>query len=116
MNYLMLGQNIKKYRHLAGMRQEDLAEICECSASHIGQIEHARTIPSLEMTMRIANALSVTIDQLVRESYSHPEYIYLKELAGRIEGYPLELRLVACETMKQSLDSLEKFSKMDKSK
>ena len=79
MNYIALGKNIKKYRHIAGLRQEDLAELCDCSTSHIGQIEHARTVPSLDMTMRIANALSVTIDQLAAESYTHPEQIYLRE-------------------------------------
>ena len=42
MNYIALGKNIKKYRHIAGLRQEDLAELCDCSTSHIGQIEHAR--------------------------------------------------------------------------
>ncbi len=69
MDYIALGNNIRKYRHIAGLRQEDLAELCDCSTSHIGQIEHARTVPSLDMTMRIANALFVTIDQLVAESY-----------------------------------------------
>ena len=111
MNYIALGKNIKKYRHIAGLRQEDLAELCDCS-SHIGQIEHARTVPSLDMTMRIANALSVTIDQLAAESYTHPEQIYLKEIAERIEKYSTAKKITICESLSSYLDSLEKFEKL----
>ena len=112
MNYKALGKNIKKYRHIAGLRQEDLAELCDCSTSHIGQIEHARTVPSLDMTMRIANALSVTIDQLAAESYTHPEQIYLKEIAERIEKYSTAKKITICECLSSYLDSLEKFEKL----
>ena len=69
MDYETLGKNIKKYRLLCGMRQEDLAEECGCSNSHIGHIENHRTIPSLEMVVNIANALGVTIDRLLSDSY-----------------------------------------------
>ena len=112
MNYIALGKNTKKYRHIAGLGQEDLAELCDCSTSHIGQIEHARTVPSLDMTMRIANALSVTIDQLAAESYTHPEQIYLKEIAERIEKYSTAKKITICESLSSYLDSLEKFEKL----
>ena len=107
MDYKTLGQNIRRLRVTQGFRQEDLAEKCECSASHIGQIENGRVKPSLEMTVRIANALSATTDQL----FSHPEEIYLKEIAKRIEKYPVSKRILACEGFNTYLDSLEKFSK-----
>ena len=42
MDYKTLGQNIRRLRVTQGFRQEDLAEKCECSASHIGQIENGR--------------------------------------------------------------------------
>ena len=109
MDYVILGKNIRKYRKLRDMRQEDLAECCECSNSHIGQIENARGIPSLEMIVKIANALSVTVDQLLRENYSEPEKVYLKEISERINRYPLKQRIQACESMLTYLDSLEKF-------
>jgi len=109
-NYVIVGKNIRRYRLLKGLRQEDLAEVCGCSNSHIGQIENARGIPSLEMAVKIANALSVTVDQLLRENYAAPEKIYLKEIAERIDKYPMKQRLLACESLKAYLDSLEKFS------
>ena len=109
MDYVTLGKNIRKYRLLLGLRQEDLAEKCDRSNSHIGQIENARGVPSLEMTVKIANALSVTVDQLVRDDYTNPEKIYLKEIAERIEQYPMKQRIQACESLMNYLDALEKF-------
>lgn len=93
-----------------GFTQEELAGKCECSNSHIGQIENARGIPSLDMVVRIANSLSVTVGQLRGESYSNPEVVYLRELAERIEKYPVARRIQACEALMAYLDSLEKFS------
>ena len=111
MDYKTLGQNIQRLRVTQGFRQEDLAEKCECSASHIGQIENGRVKPSLEMTVRIANALNATTDQLLAHEFSHPEEIYLKKISERIEKYPVSKRILACEGFNTYLDSLEKFSK-----
>ena len=63
------------------------------------------------MTVRIANALNATTDQLLAHEFSHPEEIYLKEIAKRIEKYPVSKRILACEGFNTYLDSLEKFSK-----
>ena len=75
MDYITLGKNVRKYRLILGFSQEELAGKCDCSNSHIGQIENARGIPSLDMVVRIANSLSVTVDQLLKESYSNPEVV-----------------------------------------
>ncbi len=96
---------------LRGLRQEDLAEACDCNNSHIGKIENANGIPSLEMIVRIANALSVTVDQLLRENYDAPEKVYLKEIAERIDKYPVKQKIQACESLMAYLDSLEKFGR-----
>lgn len=111
MDYETLGKNIRKYRLLRGMRQEDLAEECSCSHSHIGHIENHRTIPSLEMVVNIANALGVTLDQLLSTSYRNPEVVYLREIAERIEKYPAAKRIEALEGFSSFLDSLERFGK-----
>ena len=110
MDYITLGKNVRKYRLILGFTQEKLAGKCECSNSHIGQIGNARGIPSLNKVVKIANALSVTVDQLLKESYTNPEVVYLREIAERIEKYPVARRIQACEALMAYLDSLEKFS------
>ena len=66
MDYITLGKNVRKYRLILGFSQEELAGKCSCSNSHIGQIENAHGIPSLDMVVRIANSLSVTVAQLLK--------------------------------------------------
>lgn len=110
MDYAAIGKNIRRFRQMRGMRQEDLAEECGCSNSHIGQIENARGIPSLNMIVRIANALFVIVDQLLWENYAQPQMVYLKEIAERIDKYPVKQRIRACESLMSYLDSLEKFT------
>ena len=61
MEYKKLGANVRKYRKIAGLTQEELAEIIGCSNSHIGQIENGRGVPSLDMMVKIANALGVPV-------------------------------------------------------
>lgn len=63
----------------------------------------------MEMTVKNANALSVTVDQLLLENYESPEKLYLKEIAERIDKYPVKQRICACESLMAYLDSLEKF-------
>lgn len=109
MDYVTLGRNIKKYRQFKGMRQTDLAKICGCSNSHIGQIENARGIPSLEMTVNIANALEVTTDQLISDSYINPEQVYIKELSEHLERYSDEQKRRVCEGLAYYLDFLDKI-------
>lgn len=106
MDYVTIGKNIRKYRRMRELRQEDLAEMCGCSNSHIGKIENANVVPSLEIIVRVANALSVTVDQLLWENYENQDRIYLKEIAERISRYPLKQRVCACESLIGFLDSL----------
>ena len=79
MDYKTLGKNVKKYRLLREMRQEDLAAICDCSVSHIGHIEGGHGKASLEMVVHIANKLDVTVDQLLCDYYDDPTAVYLRE-------------------------------------
>lgn len=108
-DYVAMGDNIRKYRHLSKMRQADLAEICDCSISHIGQIERAMTAPSVEMVVKIANALSVTVDQLLCESYEKPEAVYFVDIAKRLEKFSVSKRIIICESINNYIESFERI-------
>lgn len=108
MDYQMLGKNVRKHRHLLGMKQEALAEKVSCSGSHIGQIENARGIPSLEMVVNIAAALHVTVDQLLLDSLECPEIVFLRGIDKRIQELPVVSKLVACEMLQSLMEIIEK--------
>ena len=63
MDYKELERNIRKYRRITDLTQEQLAEECNCSTSYIGQIENARSKPSVEALVNIANAILFSITQ-----------------------------------------------------
>ena len=104
----MLGKNVRKYRLQAGLRQEDLAERVGCSPSHIGQIENARGVPSLDMVVNIANALHVTVDQLILDSLDCTEVVFLRDMEKRIQELPVSTKLIACEMLQDLLEIIEK--------
>lgn len=111
MDYKKLGKNIRKYRIMQGWKQEELAVAAGCSISHIGQIENARGIPSLEMVVKIANALRVTPDQLLLDSSDVTETIYMKEIEDRLKKLPTATKIIACDAIADLLDIIERLHK-----
>ena len=59
--------------------------------------------------VNIANALGVTVDQLLKKNYKYPERLYLQDIANRIEKYTVTQKIQVCEDINDYLDSLEKF-------
>ena len=59
-----LAQNIKRYRKIAHLTQEQLAERVETSTNYIGTIETGKKFPSPQMIERIAEALHIESPQL----------------------------------------------------
>lgn len=108
MEYKKLGANVQKYRKIAGLTQEQLAEKVDCSNSHIGQIENGRGIPSLEVITKIANVLGVSVDQLIIADSKHPELIYLREIRKKLQSYPVSTRILACEMIRDMLEVLDR--------
>ena len=62
------GKRIKEKRIEKGFTQEQLGELCELSAAHIGHIERGTRILSVDVLFRISQALDTSIDWLVFDS------------------------------------------------
>lgn len=63
-----LALNIKKYRRMLNITQEQLAERAKSSTTYIGTIEIGQKFPSPQMIERIANALNVDSLKLFQPS------------------------------------------------
>ncbi|MCM1327423.1 MAG: helix-turn-helix transcriptional regulator [Bacteroidales bacterium] len=55
----VFGTNLKKYRTLLGLSQEEFAEICGLHRTYISAIECFRRSIALENIQRIADALDI---------------------------------------------------------
>lgn len=106
MDYVVFGENVRKYRKIANMTQESLAEMCDCNIGHIGHIENGNNKPSLDIAVKIANSLGVTIDQLMVENYLYPEKAYLNEVADIINTFPVKEWVIVCESIKNVVESM----------
>lgn len=67
-DYIALGKRIKNKRVENKLTQEQLGEMCELSAAHIGHIERGTRILSVEVLFRIAQVLNVSVDYLLFDS------------------------------------------------
>ena len=112
MDYIAVGKKIRKYRRFAGLRQVDLAEKTGYSDSYIGQLENARTTPSVEALVAIASVLSVTVDQLLVKDICYPDKVYMKDISKRIEKYPVGKKIFICEAIENLLDNFEKYDSL----
>jgi len=108
-NYVLLGKNIKKYRQLAEMTQEQLAEAAGCSDRHIGQIETGKNIPSLAKTVKIANALNVSVDRLLYGDWENRVDYFIKELVSLTDGFESENKLIAIKMVKAIVSVMKDY-------
>ena len=58
------GKNVKKYRTLLNISQEDLAELCNLHRTYISDVERGKRSISLNNIEKIAIALQIDIAKL----------------------------------------------------
>ena len=67
--YLIFGQNIQEYRKKQGRTQEELAAL-DCDQKYVSRLENGYARPTLDICLRIANFLQVSIDDLLEQTDS----------------------------------------------
>lgn len=68
MDYVKLGEKIKKERIRNRFTQEMLAEMADITSSYVGQIERGERKVTLSKLVRIANVLNVSVDYLLSDN------------------------------------------------
>ena len=61
----IFGENVRKYRRLLNISQEELAHKADLHRTYIGMIERAEKNITLVNIKKIANALEVRIEDLI---------------------------------------------------
>lgn len=80
LDYAAIGQRIRMFLIKRGWKQSDLAEKSGVEPSNISHIERAATKLSLPTLVSIANALEVSLDEIVYNSLIKNKHIYVKEI------------------------------------
>ena len=66
-DYSSIGKRIAAVRKKRGLKQHEVCEIAEINDKYLSVIENARSIPSLEVILRICKALYVTPNDILTD-------------------------------------------------
>lgn len=66
-DYVAIGERVKKFRKNRGLTQEKLAELLNISVPHMSNIENGKTKFSMPVFINLINILDVTADMLLFE-------------------------------------------------
>jgi transcriptional regulator with XRE-family HTH domain len=96
LDYKAIGQRIKDARAGIGMSQERLAELAGLSMTHTSHIETGNTKVSLPALVQVANALNVSLDDLVCDSLDKAKTIFENEITQTVQDCSeQEIRVIA---------------------
>jgi transcriptional regulator with XRE-family HTH domain len=113
LDYKAIGKRIKIARINADMTQEHLSDLVELSPSHMSNIETGTAKVSLTTMVRIANALSVTVDDLLCDNLVHAKVQFEQDIQQMLDGCSeLEIRLVK-DLIESTLNTLRRDANSD---
>ncbi len=60
-----ISENLKKVRNKKGISQDELSKMIDIHSVQLSRYERGQSVPSIDIVTKIADALEVTIDELV---------------------------------------------------
>lgn len=106
LDYKAIGKRIKIARIKADLTQDRLAEMVEISPTHMSNIETGTTRVSLTAIVSLANALSVTVDDLLCDSVVKSKVQFEKDIAGILadcDEYEIRMVKDMAQALKETL-------------
>jgi len=92
-DYSLIGQRISKRRKELGLRQVQVCELAGINDKYLSSIERAKSIPSIEVLMKLALALDTTPDAFLIGTAKHEDEKWqdVAELLRPMDNRQLEL-------------------------
>ena len=84
LDYVRIGQRIREARNTKGWPQSELAFRAGLNSAYVSHIETGQTKLALPTIVKIANALSVSVDELLCDSLVRAQHIYDKKIAAEL--------------------------------
>lgn len=106
LDYKAIGKRIKTARINKKLTQEQLAGLTEISPTHLSNIETGTTRVSLTAIVTLANALEITVDDLLCDNLTHARVQFERDISLLLEDCnEYEVRIIAemAEALKASL-------------
>ena len=86
LDYQRIGQRIAARRKELGLRQTQVCERCDINSNYLSNIERAKSIPSLEVFMRLCVALDASPDEFLRGTLRREEQADWEHVAQQLQA------------------------------
>jgi transcriptional regulator with XRE-family HTH domain len=113
-NMAELGLRIRQARIEKNMSQVDLAEVCGLSIPYVSDIERGKKCFSVDILLRIAQALQISADWLLQLDLPQSQYAYSAEAAELLSDCTPEETMMLLKIMQTTKDTLRRVMKKDK--
>lgn len=107
MNKAALGQKIRQARKRRGYTQRALAQIANVGGAYLGEVERGMKMPSLNIFIRLIEALDVSADYILRDELpSGKEYVY-DEITQKLKNLTPKQRKTAADILDAYLQNID---------
>ena len=107
LDYKAIGRRIRDKRMFKNFSQAELASKIGVSNPHISNIERGRTKVSLQTLVDIANALDITLDEIMCDNVTEAKGIYIKDIAEEINTCNSEDMKIVFDVVKTLVEGLK---------
>lgn len=108
LDYQSIGIRVRRFRKKRDLTQQALAELSNQEPSNISHIERGATKLSLPTIVSLANALNVTVDDLLCDSLVACETPYMREVEQLMSDCSHEERRILSATLQTLKEQLRK--------
>ena len=106
LDYSLLGKRIAEWRKRLRITQEELAYMVSISIPFLSEIENGKKKPSFNTVVSIADALGITIDELLAGNQYSSTNDYQSDIDFLLHDCTPEERRLIFETVKSLKESL----------
>ena len=107
MDKAALGEKLRQARQMKGYTQHSLAEMADVGNVYLGEIERGLKMPSLNVFLKLIEALDVSADYVLRDELtSGQEYIY-DEITQKLKNLTPGQRKTAVDILDAYLRNLD---------
>ncbi len=93
-DYKEVGRRMSKRRKELGLKQYQVCEMIDVNYKYISNLETGRSAPSLEVIMKLCDALRTTPDYLLLGTNQSEDDVTDKELTDKIKALDSKSRLI----------------------
>lgn len=107
-DYTKIGIRLKRYRQKAHLTQEMLADKIDVATSTIAHAESGTSKPSLPLLLKVANALNISLDQLVCDNLPIAEVYLDKDFADLLSDCTTAEKRIIRDIIAVTKDTIRK--------